>query len=175
MAKKTDKEVQQQVEQVLREIELHKQQTQQRGLTYSGLSEEQIVKKVRGETAKSPFITGEGWTSGTHPGSPATYSVNIFNPDPVGYYPMFVTIFFGLANFFGNIAEGWEGRDKRWPELSTAPFSISAGGSTTQNFSYTVPVGVPLSTYLGEAVVWVGDFHDIGKYFDRGFFYVTLF
>lgn len=174
MPKKTDKEVKQQVEQVLREIELHKQQAQQRGLSFSGLTEEEVAKKVRGETAKSPFITSEGWTSGTHPGSPANYSVSLFNPDPVGYFPIIVTVFFGLGNFFTDIAEGWEGRDKRWPELSSAPFSLLAGASTTQSFSYTVP-GVPLTTYLGNSVLWVGAFHDIGTYFDRGFFYVTLF
>lgn len=175
MAKKTEKEVQQQVEQVLKEIELHKQQAQQRGLAFSSLTEEQIAKKVRGETAKSPFITGEGWTSGTHPGSPATYSVSIFNPDPIGYFPLFVSIFFGLGNFFPNIAEGWDGRDKRWPELSTAPFSLLSGGSTNQSFNYITPVGIPLSTYPANAVLWRGEFHDIGTYLDRGLFYVTLF
>ena len=174
MEKKRDQDIKQEVEQRLREIAMLKQEAQEQGLAFSSLSEDDLVKKVRAESSGSPYIYSMSWTSGTTPGSSALYTVNIANPDAISYYPMFVTIFFGLANFFDDISQGWIGRDIRWPELSTAPFSLAAGATTNKTFSYTTPTGVPLSTYLGTAVVWVGSRFDQGSYFDRGLFQVTL-
>jgi hypothetical protein len=53
-------------------------------------------------------------------------------------------------------------------------FSLASGGTTNGGFNYTTPTGVPLTTYIGNAVVWRGELHDQGVYFDRGLFYVTL-
>ncbi len=123
MEKKSEKEIRQEVELRLREIALFKEEAQNQGLKFSSLTEEQIVKKVKLESSKSPYIYAQSWTSGTTPGSSASYSVNIANPDPVGYYPMYVSIFFGIGNFLADIGEGWIGRDTHWPVLSTPPFS----------------------------------------------------
>ena len=172
--KKPDREVKEELERRREEIGFLRQQAQQQGLAFSAPSDEQLEKKIRGETANSPYIYGMSWTSGTVPGSTAYYQVWISNPDAVGHYFTFVSVFFGVANFFGNIADGIIGRDDRWPSLSSPPFSLAAGGTATQSFNYVTPSTVPRSTYLGNAVVWRGDFHDTGVYFDRGLFYVTL-
>jgi hypothetical protein len=92
----------------------------------------------------------------------------------VGYYPLFVSIFFGAANFLDDIAEALSGRDDRWPYLSTPPFSLAAGATTNKTFNYTIPTGIFVSTYLGNSVVWRGEYHDKGSYFDRGLFDVSV-
>jgi hypothetical protein len=174
-SKRPNREVKDELERRLEEIELLRKQAQQQGLAFSAPTQEQLEKKIRGETANSPYIYSMSWTSGTTPGSAAYYQVWIANPDASYYYPVFVSVFFGVANFFDSIADGIIGRDDRWPYLSSAPFSMAAGGATaTQSFNYTTPSAVPRSTYLGNAVVWRGDLHDKGSYFDRGLFYVTL-
>ena len=172
--KRPDREVREELERRLEEIEVLRQQAQQQGLAFSAPTREQLEKKIRGESADSPYIYSMGWTSGTAPGSAASYQVWISNPDGAGYYPVFVSVFFGVANFFDNIADGIIARDDRWPYLSSPPFSLAAGATATQSFSYTTPSTVPRSTYLGNAVVWRGELHDKGLYFDRGLFYVTL-
>ncbi len=175
MVERSEQDINRQVEQLLREIELLKEEAQHQGLSFSSLSEEDLVRKVRGETSSSPFIFGQGWTSRTSPGSSALYRVNFSNPDPTGYSPVFVTIFFGAANFLDDIGEGLSGRDLRWPYLSSQGVGLASGASREQTFQYTTPTNVPLSTYLGNSVLWRGEYHDKGAYFDRGLFDVTLF
>jgi hypothetical protein len=180
MAEKPKQDVKQEVEQRLREIALLKEETQQQGLAFSSLSEEELSRKIKSASSGSPYVYAQAWISGTSPGSSASYTVYIANPDAVGYYPMFVSIFFGAANFLDSagigeaLADGNFNMDTGWPYMSTRPFSLAAGATTNQSFSYTTPTGVPLTTYIGNSVVWRGQYHDQGVYFDRGLFYVTL-
>jgi hypothetical protein len=175
MAERSEQDIDREVERLRREIELLKEEAQHRGLSFSSLSEEDLVRKTRGETSRSPFIFAQGWSSGVGPGSSASYSVSLSNPDPTGYFPLYVTIFFGAANFLDDIGEGISGRDLRWPYLTSAAFGLASGATTTRNFQYTIPTNIPLSTYPGNAVFWRGNFHDKGTFFDRGLFDVTVF
>ena len=174
MAERSAQDIDREVERLRREIELLKEEAQHQGLRFSSLSEDDLVGKIRGETSRSPFIFGEGWSHGT-PGSSASYSVSLSNPDPTGYYPLYVTIFFGAANFLDDIGEAISGRDLRWPYLTSQAFGLASGATTTRNFQYTIPTNIPLSTYPGNAVFWRGSFHDKGTFFDRGFFDVSVY
>jgi hypothetical protein len=174
MEGKSEEEVRQEVEQRLREIELLREEAQQQGLSFHSLSEEELARKIRGESSQSPYGFSLSWTSGTSPGSPAIFTVNISNPDGIGYYPLFVTVFFGAANFLDDIGEGISGRDTRWPYLTSRPFSLAAGATAKQTFNYTTPTGVPLTTSTGNSVLWLANYDDKGTYFDRNLFYITL-
>lgn len=174
MAGKTDEEVRQEVQQRLQEIELLRQEAQLRGLAFSAPSEEELARKIAGETAQSPYVSGQGWSSTVPQGGSASYTVYVANPDANGYFPLFATIFFGMANFLGDIGVGPAGRNPEWPYISSPPFSLAAGASTNQAFSYQVPSGIPLGTYTGNAVLWRGGLHDVGAYLDRGLFWVTI-
>jgi hypothetical protein len=172
--KKPDRDVKEELERRLEEIERLERQARQRGVAFAAPTPEQLEKKIRGETSNSPYFYAMGWVSGTTPGSGASIDVWIANPDAVGYEPVFVSVFFGVANFFDNVADGFVGRDNRWPYLSSRPFNLAAGATTTELFTYTTPSTVPSSTYLGNAVLWRGDLFDKGVYFDRCLFYITL-
>jgi hypothetical protein len=126
--KKSDQEVQQELDRRIEEIELLNRQAQQQGLAFSAPTREHLEKKIRGESSNSPYIYAASWTSGTTLGSPAHYKVSMSNPDPANYYyPMFVSLFFGVANFFDNIADGTIARDDRWPYVSSPPFFLPLG------------------------------------------------
>jgi hypothetical protein len=168
------RDVKEELDRRLEEIELLRQQAQQQGLAFSAPTKEQLEKKIRGETSNSPYITSMAWTSGAPRGSAATFQVNFSNPDASGYYPVFASVFFGVANFFDNIADGFIGRDDRWPYLSSPPTNLSSGATGSASFNYTTPSVVAPSTYLGNVVLWRCEFHDKGVYFDRGGIYVTL-
>jgi hypothetical protein len=170
-----EEEIRREVDQRLQELEYLRQQAVGRGLKFTALTEEELTRKASRETARSPYIFAQGWTSGTTPGSTANYTVSVANPDPDGYYPLFVTIFFGLANFLTDVGGGPPGRNPEWPYVSSEAFSLLSGQSANQSFTYTTPTTVPLGTYLGNAVFWRGEYHDQGSYLDRGLFEVTLF
>jgi hypothetical protein len=157
MVTKTEKEVRDEVEQRLREIELLREEARQQGHAFFGLSEDELVKKIKGETSNSPYIYSMSWSSGTTSGNTDNFTVSIANPDPTDYYPVFASIFFGVANFLDDIGEGLSGRDTRWPYLSSAAFGIAAAANTNKSFSYVVPTGIPPSTYLGNVIVWRGN------------------
>src|SRR5262245_40439277 len=178
-AKKTAEAVGREVNQLKEQIAALKEQAHQRGLAFSSLNQEQLTKKVRGETSKSPFIFAQAWTSGIQISSASGtvggfYEVHVRNPDPIPYYPFYATIFFGLGNFFA-VEQGWIGRDKRWPEFSSDQTFFPANSDRSFLFSYTVPCGLPLGTYNGNSVVWRGEFHDVGAAFDRGSFDLKLY
>jgi hypothetical protein len=172
-------DVKKQVEQKTREIEMLEKQARDQGLSFSGLDADQLTRKIKGETADSPYIYAQMWNSGASPGDSVIYSVYISNPDPIQYYPVFASIFFGVANFLdvGDLGEalaaGNFNNDQGWPYMSSRPFSLASGASINEQFSYTTPAA-PLTTYIGNCVVWGGEYHDTGRYFDRGLFYVTL-
>jgi hypothetical protein len=172
-SKKTAEAVKREVGQLKEQIEALKERAREHGQAFSSLNEEQLTKKVKGETSKSPFIYAQSWISGTTPGSTANYTVYVHNPDPTAYFPFYVTIFFGLGNFFA-VDQGWIGRDKRWPEFSSDRTFFPANSDLSFSFTYTVPLGVPLGTYNGNSVLWRGEFHDVGAAFDRGSFDVKL-
>jgi len=174
--KRSDEDIRREVQQRLREIEVLREEARDQQLKFTALTEEQLTRKASGESAHSPYIYAQGWTSGTTPGSTATYSVYVSNPDPAGYYPLFVTIFFGMANFLGDgeLGLGPSARHPEWPYLSSAAFGLAAGATATKSFSYRTPSPIPLGTYTGNAVLWRGDYHDRGAYLDRGLFEVTL-
>lgn len=171
--KKSASEVKHEVSQLKQEIEILRVQSRESGLAFSSLNEDELVRKVKGETSNSPFIFGQSWTSGTTPGSAASYTVHVRNPDPVGYFPFYATVFFGLGNFF-NTGLAWSGRDERWPALSSTRTSLAANSNHSFNFAYTTPTGLPLGTYNGNSVIWHGSWHDIGSEYDRGSFDVRL-
>lgn len=175
MEKLSDREVKIEVERKLEEIKYLEKDALSKGLAFSAPNEQELNRKIKRETADSPYIYAQSWTSGSSPGSPALYIVHTSNPDPNSYYPMFVSIFFGVANFLNDIGEGiGTRRDVNWPYISSEPFFLGSGASSSIRFDYTTPSGVSLGTYLGNSIVWRGSLHDKGTYFDRGLFYITL-
>jgi hypothetical protein len=173
----TEKDVKQQVERDLEEIERLKDEAQQQGLAFWAPTAEQLEQKIRGVTSNSPYIYSAAWTSRPPAGGTADYRAYVRNPDPNTRGPLFVTLFWGMANLFTNIAEGLVGRDARWPYLSSEPFYLAPGATTTRYFQYVTPTVQP-STYLGNAVLWQGGggigAADVGVYYDRQHFWHTL-
>jgi hypothetical protein len=170
--KRSEAQVQEEVKRLLEEIELLKEQTQRRGLAFASLNEEELAKKIRGETSKSPFFYYQGWTSATAPGSAASVEIGYKNPDPT-FWQICVTIFFGLANFAADITPALAGQHPSWPYVSDAPTIVAAGGSGVARFNYTTPM-VARGTYLGNGVLWQPRYLDVGTYLDRSFFEVRL-
>lgn len=174
MAEKSEQDVRQEVEELLREIELQREVAQQQGRSFSARSEEELYRKVRGEeSSSSPFIFAQAFNPLATPGSKVAHAVYMSNPDPINHYPLYFSIFFGLANFLNNIGEGLSGRDQRWPLLSSDAFGIAPGKLWNVFLDFKVPY-VPLSTYHGNGVLWGANEIDKGVYYDRCLLPITL-
>jgi hypothetical protein len=167
--KKSEEDVKRDVARLKSHIERLKQTANERGKAFASLPEEQLVKKVRLETAKSPFMYAQSWTSAASAGTPANVTLYLHNPDPVGYFPFYVSIFFGLGSLT-DVGSGWDGRDTRFPAVSSPRGDFLANTDQSFSFDYVIPSVAPLGLYNGNSVVWVGNWFGTGTVFDRGTF-----
>jgi hypothetical protein len=174
MAMTSEAEVNKALKRILKSLEVMKKQAQERGHAFVGLSREQLIRKLRGETSNSPFFTGHAWDQLTNSGSPSFYLTNYFNPDPVAHV-CFVSLFFGLAHLEPDLSSAIAARDTRWPCVSTELAVIGPGELGVAEFTYTVPFA-PRGTYFGNSLLWRhGLSEPVGELFERGIsFYITL-
>ena len=155
---------------MLEEIQMLKEQARAEGRSFSAPSEEELKKKIKTKKTNSPYIYMQSWSHGP-PGSTITYRVYIRNPDPTSAR-LFAYVFFGPANPVADLGEALTVVDERFPRLAAGPMYLSAGSSTNAQFTIKLPA-VDRSVFLGNCFVFKGSYHDVGSYADRGFFYVN--
>jgi hypothetical protein len=118
------------------------------------------------------MIVGQGW-NGAIPGGNVNYSVTVYNPDPTTAIWLFVHVWVGSGNVDANNGTFLLNVDTRFPRLTqTAPtgFSLASGASTTLNFTLAVPAAIQKTGYIGNSCLMQFNWHDTGKYLDRGVF-----
>ena len=164
MAEKSEQDVRQQVEELLQEIERQRETAQQQGLRFAARSEEELYRKVRGEeSSSSPFIFAQAGGFGGPPGTNDVVAWYVSNPDATEYYPLFMSLFFGAANFLDDIGEGLSGRDQRWPYCIRALLALlqeSYGASSSLTAYLTFPTALQLvlgTECFGEATLLIKD------------------
>jgi hypothetical protein len=63
--------------------------------------------------------------------------------------------------------------DPRFPRLTMPRFAgliLGPGATQSLSFSLAVPAGVERRNCLGNAILFQSNWHDVGKYLDRGIF-----
>jgi hypothetical protein len=175
VAPKTEAEAREIARKLLEEAEFRRQEAEARGERFESLDEETLVKKIMGHTANSPFFAGQSWTIGTSPGGTIDYTATIHNPDPTGYsgFLLFGYLFFGPANFIQNADTAFLAVDTRFPRFFRS-LSVAAGGSADETFAITFPPGISPGVYLGNFFLLLRRTSEVGNYFDRASFYVTV-
>jgi hypothetical protein len=155
---------------LLDEIERRRQEAERQGLNFTAPTAEQLMKKLA--STESPMIVGQGWGSAP-PGGTFTYNVSINNPDPIQWNSLYVHVFVGAANLVPDVGDALSAVDPRFPRL-TMPrvfgLSLAPGATQSVSFSITVPTAIERSNYLGNAILFEGNYHDVGRYLDRGLF-----
>jgi hypothetical protein len=176
--KKSEKKIQQETKKLLRDIETLREKAQQEGLGFSSLSEEELVKKIRGETSNSPFLLALTWTQEATPGDICSFSVLLYNPGTewrdehrIG---MYLSVFFGLTNFIEDIGVALSLRDTQWPILTSQPIDLEVEEGRIITLNYTIPTDVPLTTHFGTVVFWQLWMGTTGEIFNRYCFPVSL-
>jgi hypothetical protein len=166
MNRELKQQVEKEIQQHLSEIAAAREDANRHGHRFACLTEEELSKRISDDT---PYIGAVGWSGNSRPGDKAYVMIWISNPGPVVQYGMFVSIFFGIANFVADIGVALAGRDQRWPVLSTR-FTLAAGDTVTPRLTYTVPRGIPLTEYVGNVVLWQEGGFDTGTYLGRASF-----
>lgn len=158
------------------EIEKHKKEHEKQGKTFTAITPEQLENKLR--RAQSPMIVWQGWSNTAPPGGVINYTVGVMNPDPVAWSNLAVEVTVGDRNPIANNDLFLSDRDARFPALAQPPtfgFTLGPAGSPTAStsfsFNLTVPTGVEKTGYFGNSVLQQLNFHDVGKYLDRGVFF----
>jgi hypothetical protein len=143
---------------------------QGRGDGRSMFPDEQAIRKQI--SIGAPFINVMNFNNAARPGTPVEVSSWIVNPSATTYYyDVFATLFFGVPGFADSPSVLLQLRDHRWPQFSSAPFTLRASeAGMTIRHRYVVPDVQP-GTYHGSVILW-REGYDVpnGEYFGRGFF-----
>lgn len=173
MAPKTEAEAREIARRLLEAAEFRRQEAQARGENFESLDEETLIKKIMGRTANSPFFHTQSWGNGA-PGSTITYTATIHNPDPTGYsaFSLFGYLFFSPSNFVQDRDTALTIVDIRFPRFFQG-ISVSTGGDASASFTITIP-GVAPGIYIGNCFLLLRNPFDVGTYFDRAAFPLTV-
>jgi hypothetical protein len=175
MTGESSAEAERTVETLRAKIEYLRQEAGERRERFEALEEEQLRRKVRGQTAQSPFFFAQSWGSAA-PGGSTSYTAYVHNPDPGGYsgFWLFGYLFFGPANFISDTNLALASKiDERFP-YSYQRLSIAAGSDASATFTVGVGSTVAPGIYLGNCFLVLRDSFDVGTYFDRAAFDLTV-
>jgi hypothetical protein len=174
MAAKSEAEANKIAERLLEETEFLRQEAYERGERFETLTKEQLVNKLLGKTSKSPFFYAQSWGS-TSPGGSTTYTAFVQNPDPVAYsgFWLFGYLFFGPSNFIGSSDVALSVFDTRFPRFYQR-CGVAANSSSNMTFTINVRSGIQTGIYVGNCFLVQRDSFDVGDYFDRAAFDLTV-
>jgi hypothetical protein len=152
------------LDRLVEQRETLRERARRRGCEFVGLDDEELLRKLRGETSNSPFFSAYAWDQFTNAGSESFILANYFNPDPVSYTCV-VSLFFGVP-LGPDVSSEIRGRDMRWPIFSTAVVGLDPSELGIADIKCRVPF-VSRGTYFGTAVLWNWLIGSGGQFFDR--------
>jgi hypothetical protein len=168
---RTAEQRKQHIERILEEIKKHKEHAEREKLSFTGLTREEIEKKL--SRTRTPTVIFQSWNSAASAGGTINYTIGIYNPDPVDAIWLFGHVFVGPANAVNDIASALLAVDPRFPRLSMPAFAgltITPGATATLSYAIQVPASIEASNYMGNCFVFRENWHDVGTYIDRGGF-----
>lgn len=174
MAIKTEAEAREIARRIMQETDFLGEEARARGERFERREEEALVAKLTEETTDTPFFNSQSWGSGPAGGT-ITYTANIFNPDPVSYsgFWLFGYLFFGPANFIQDRDAALSAVDTRFPRYWQR-LGVASGASASASFTVNIPSGITPGIYIGNCFLVQRDSFDVGDYFDRAAFDLTV-
>ena len=152
------------------QAEIDKQKRNKKQDHFTSITPEEIEKKLK--RVNSPIIVSQGWNS-TNPGGTVNYNLGIWNPDPTQAIWLFAHVWVGSGNVDPTPGTFLLNVDPRFPRLTEPAFdglTIASNASATLSFALKVPNTVEKTNYLGNSCLIGVDWHDVGRYLDRGVF-----
>ncbi|HJQ34372.1 MAG TPA: hypothetical protein VJ866_19485 [Pyrinomonadaceae bacterium] len=166
----TEAEKTEHVKKIQEEIEKQRKKVK-KGDNFVAPTEEQLREKLG--RVNSPMLTWQGWGTSTPPGGTFTYSVGAYNPDPTWRGNLICYFFVGPGNAIADLSSFMLNADQRFPRLGQTPpygFSLNPSEMKTISFPVKVPADALPGVYLGNSVLFMFNFNDVGTYYDRATF-----
>lgn len=174
--RKSEAQAKKELGRILEQIESSRTTARRDGREFVSSTEEQLLRRIRGDAGNSPFFTHASFDGVKSPGGVISYAGNYYNPDPVRHM-VAMSIFFGLGILDASIPAAIALRDARWPYISTLPITIVEPGATgIAELAFPAPFAAK-GFYIGNVVLWGGSnfiFYESAKIFDRAMFWVNL-
>lgn len=151
------------------EIARERKYREKKGEVFSGLTKEEFEKKMK--RANSPFISSQSWNTTAPLGGTMPYTVGVFNPDPVTWAALAISVSIGNRNAIVSNDEFMTTFDARFPTYAKpapAGFSLAPLASMSQSFAIKIPAGIEKTGYFANACLLQLSLHDVGRYLDRG-------
>lgn len=164
----TAAQIKEHIRSIEKAVEKHKREN--KGEHFTSVTPDEIERKLK--RINSPMIVSQGWSS-TTPGGTFNYGLGIYNPDPTQAIWLFAHVWVGSGNVDPTVGTFLLNVDTRFPRLTLPKFfglTLAPGASATLNFAIKVPTSVEKTNYIGNSCLMQFNWHDIGKYLDRGVF-----
>ena len=119
------------------------------------------------------MIVWQTWGGSAPPGGSISYSLGIYNPDPMPWDALFNHVFVGAANLAADPDDALPAVDARFARLTQPDFAgLTVNPGVTQSLSYVLPIppGAERTNYLGNSFLFHSTWHDKAQYFDRSLF-----
>ena len=142
-----------------------------RGHHFTALSQPTVAKRLA--DPETPFLGMIAWSKQTPPGARVDLSVFVFNSDTNPTPDIYIHVWVGSGNIDQNIGTFLLNVDPRFPRLTEPAFdglTIASNASATLSFALKVPNTVEKTNYLGNSCLIGVNWHDVGRYLDRGVF-----
>ncbi|MHA6793859.1 hypothetical protein ACVGVM_10170 [Pseudonocardia bannensis] len=175
MAGKSEEEIRAAAERVKQQLDFYEAEAKARGERFERLDEETLLRKLAGDEANTPFISGAAWSSSVPPGGTANFRVFIQNPDAWSYSGNFLYgyLFFGPANLVQSTDLSLTAVDTRFPRYLHR-LGVPAGGSADTTFTIVVPAGLAPGVYVANCYLVMFAWYGSGGLADRVAFDMTV-
>lgn len=169
----TPEQIKEHIKNTAKAVEKHKKENKEKH--FDAITPEETEEKLK--RVNSPYIMSLGY-GGSTPGGTLSFSVGIYNPDPVSFNSLFVSTFVGTGNIDPVLGTFLLNVDTRFATL-TAPNNSSGqtlAPSTSATFSYSLPVPatVQKTTYMVNACLFMRGWFETGTYYDRASFALVV-
>jgi hypothetical protein len=165
-------------EAILEALERDKEENRSSDENFTELTPDDVEAKLR--DAKSPFLSGFGWTKAAPPGGRIELRVFIWNSESNPASNIYVHVWIGSGNVDPAVGTFLLNSDARFPRLTRPEYpGLEAGdphpfplppGLERLDFDLRLPSSLEESAYLGNICLMQLASHDVGRYLGRGVF-----
>jgi hypothetical protein len=140
------------------------------------LSKPALIRKLRGQTSNSPFISSLSWNPVGARGSSVSAAMGVVNPDPTTYLAsqLFAHAFWGPGNVLTDLDSFILSADPAFPRFAVGILAAPNPPLSFGSIDIPLPSAVAPGTYLMNWVLFLHNPFGVGTFLERAGVYTTL-
>jgi hypothetical protein len=163
-------------ERILAELEHFTRKAAARKQEVALLSKPALIRKLRGQTSHSPFISSISWNPVGARGSTISAAVGVVNPDPNTYLAseLFAHAFWGPGNVLTDLDSFILSADPAFPRFAVGIQAAPNPPLSFGSIDIPLPTAVAAGTYLTNWLLFLRNPFGVGTFLERAGAYTTL-